>query len=434
MARETDARDAVGPLAFVDTETTSLDPHTGEVWEVAVVRRDPDGSEQSYEARWYPDLRHADPMSLAMNGFYDRVPPDRQPRDRADYGSTGHEWQHTGLTDIAERIRVLTDGASLVGMVPGFDEVRLRRFLRGWNVVPTWHYQPVDVEILIAGHLGVQPTYDSGDLSRALGIDPDDYPRHTAMGDVRWTIACYDALFDLDGQTFVAVDPAGPEGEVVSGRVRYSDDRVEVYVDGRRLEGVTSVTVEETPSEPPRPTAEIVDDLRNQIDRLVDLVPIQGTTLHGDLRAVQSTVSYLATRFDEVTEDEPENPNGESTPADLDPFDESLPLVVRLRALAARIPREDTAALVDEAADVVGAMDDAIRDLTSTNDEGREIDVDSLDAAYRILRQHSGLAGSAVVTNLPGTYDRLRTVVLDACVYLRDAGAHGPDLDEARRG
>lgn len=493
MARETDAMDAVGPLAFVDTETTSLDRRTGEIWEVAIVRRDPDGTEQSYEARWYPDLRHADPISLGMNGFYDRVPPQGKALDRADYGRTGHGWEETDLPAIAERIRVLTAGATLLGMVPSFDEVRLERFLRGWNVVPTWHYQPIDVEALIAGHLGVQPTYDSGDLSRAIGIDPEDYPRHTAMGDVRWTIACYDTLFEYDGPEFaVATEPDGDS--INLGRVEIVVPMGEVDPDV-----VALLLGHERPSG--RETGEILRDARDRLDRLVEIAEfsVGGTTIHGDLLRVQSLVSYLATRFDEdpgdvptypepegdavdarsllaqgveavrltrefvgpdvlpalpgwswfewsnaarhylgwdsIPADEPENPNGESIDPDLDPWDTSLPLVVRLRALAARIPREDTAALIDEAADVLAyATEEAGRLRTLRADDDREIDADSLDAAYRILRDHSGLPGSMVVEHLPSTYDNLRNVILDALVYLRDAGARGPEIEDGDRG
>lgn len=230
---DTDRLDVAGPLAFVDTETTSLDRRTAEVWEVAIVRRDPDGTTSSYEARWWPDLRHADPRSLAMNGFYDRA--GRRPVHRFDADADGPDWTHTDLTAIAENVRALTDGASLVGMVPSFDEHHLDRFLRGWNLVPTWHYHPIDVEALAAGHLGALPPYRSADLSRALGIDPDDYDRHTAMGDVRWTLALWDALHDggvyVEGTVeTIDVSTLDPFDETLrtSVRLRALAERIEV--------------------------------------------------------------------------------------------------------------------------------------------------------------------------------------------------------------
>jgi hypothetical protein len=35
---------------------------------------------------------------------------------------------------------------------------------------------------------------DSDALSRACGVEPPTTERHTAMGDVRWAIALYDAI------------------------------------------------------------------------------------------------------------------------------------------------------------------------------------------------------------------------------------------------
>jgi hypothetical protein len=37
-------------------------------------------------------------------------------------------------------------------------------------------------------------TVKSDDLSRAVGVDPDDYYRHTALGDCRWMRDLYDAV------------------------------------------------------------------------------------------------------------------------------------------------------------------------------------------------------------------------------------------------
>lgn len=38
------------------------------------------------------------------------------------------------------------------------------------------------------------PPWDSEAVSRAVGVNPDDFERHTAMGDVRWAMAIYDAV------------------------------------------------------------------------------------------------------------------------------------------------------------------------------------------------------------------------------------------------
>lgn len=40
--------------------------------------------------------------------------------------------------------------------------------------------------------------WDSDNLSRMVGVDPDRFDRHTAMGDALWTQAIYDRIvYDL---------------------------------------------------------------------------------------------------------------------------------------------------------------------------------------------------------------------------------------------
>ena len=39
-----------------------------------------------------------------------------------------------------------------------------------------------------------RPPWSSADISKRLGVNPDDFARHTAAGDVAWTIAMYRAI------------------------------------------------------------------------------------------------------------------------------------------------------------------------------------------------------------------------------------------------
>ena len=54
----------------------------------------------------------------------------------------------------------------------------------------------VDVEGLIAGHLGIEPPWDSEKLSNLMCVDPDEFDRHTALGDAQWAKILYDAVMD----------------------------------------------------------------------------------------------------------------------------------------------------------------------------------------------------------------------------------------------
>lgn len=40
------------------------------------------------------------------------------------------------------------------------------------------------------------PPWDSNDLSRAVGVDPDLFKRHTAMGDALWAAAIYERVME----------------------------------------------------------------------------------------------------------------------------------------------------------------------------------------------------------------------------------------------
>jgi len=116
------------------------------------------------------------------------------------------------VRDFAEAFAALTRGAHLVGAVISFDEERLRRLLRANGECPMWHYHLVDVEAMAAGWIGhldstgdiehaawgyvddAEPPWDSTNLSLAVGVDPEQFDRHTALGDARWARAIYDAL------------------------------------------------------------------------------------------------------------------------------------------------------------------------------------------------------------------------------------------------
>lgn len=237
-------------LCFVDCETTGLDPDRHEIWEVAVIlrgRTDPltrellehlardvepgsaaaevpvlleDPGDEMFVWQLPVDLARADPIALNIGGFVERRWPAGLPLD-----DLPPPFNHHAIPDVARSPRVvhsdrlgdwcrhfadLTWGAHMVGMVPSFDTERLGRLLRANGACPGWHYQPIDVETLVVGWLhgkneiasvvgiealtGLQPPWDSEALSRLAGVDPDKYPRHSAMGDACWARDVWDAV------------------------------------------------------------------------------------------------------------------------------------------------------------------------------------------------------------------------------------------------
>lgn len=202
------------PLAFVDLETTGLDPDRHEIWEIGLILR-LDGADMEYAWQLPVDLSRADPMGLRVGRFYERR---RKIGGMAPVASlhrvkypTDEQFAKAGplpVSDTAETIANLLDGCHLVGAVPSFDAAFLGPWLRSHGQAATWHYHLVDVEALAAGWLAAghdlafgppvrdkcQPPWNSNELSAAVGVDPEQFDRHTALGDARWARAIYDAV------------------------------------------------------------------------------------------------------------------------------------------------------------------------------------------------------------------------------------------------
>jgi len=172
------------PLCFIDTETTGLrrpwQTCGRQIWEVAMIRRDPTGAEEHkvlrLTDRWV-DFKKADPFALQIGHYWDR---------RAD--------ETVSESIIADEVWRMTAGCHLVGAVPSFDEESLAHLLNKNDKMPRWHYHLIDVENLAAGALGLEPPYKSDDLFAAFGVNIPEEERHTAMGDARSAMALYDAV------------------------------------------------------------------------------------------------------------------------------------------------------------------------------------------------------------------------------------------------
>ena len=191
------------PIAFVDCETTGLDPDQHQIWEVALIT--PDAREHVWQ---FPvDEMTADPFALNIGRYWDRCWPAgiREVSDldaiyeahseksrRKNFPSQGRAIKPDA--DWCRHFRDLTAGLHLAGAVVSFDEERLRRLLHRNGVLHRWHYHLVDVEALAAGKLGIAPPWKSDELSAALGVTITEDDRHTALGDAKWALRIYDAV------------------------------------------------------------------------------------------------------------------------------------------------------------------------------------------------------------------------------------------------
>lgn len=189
------------PIVFVDTETTGIHPGR-KVWEVAMIRRDETGDTET-EFFVEVDLSDADPFGLNVGRFYERHPLGRSLSGRGDDPRPPLLIPYHAAHEVA----MITHGAHLVGAVPNFDAETLAPLLREHKLIPAWHYHLIDVEALAVGYLygrwaasgaaGVRDVslpWKSSDLSLAVGVDPEQFDRHTALGDAKWARAIYDAI------------------------------------------------------------------------------------------------------------------------------------------------------------------------------------------------------------------------------------------------
>lgn len=189
------------PIAFLDVETTGLHPTEHDIWEVGLILDPPTPVlfaqqlgfmfEPAGEYLWQlpVSLAKADLIGLNIGQFNTRYKP-------ADTTDPGH---------FAYQFSQLTWGRHIIGAVPSFDTERLGTLLRANGQAAGWHYQPIDFETLIVGWLRAQGSrlqdgdllelpWNSNDLSRAVGVDPTQFDRHTALGDCQWAKACWHAV------------------------------------------------------------------------------------------------------------------------------------------------------------------------------------------------------------------------------------------------
>lgn len=187
-------------IVFMDTETLGLDIDSP-IWEFAAIRRRTleDGSHEEEGLHLF--IHHyAEPWLTGPNALPEEF--------AADYHARFNAWGAYGQSGAAELIAsFLADRPHIIGAVPDFDTTRIRHQLLAPAHIPDpWHYHLIDVENLIVGYLAgrasrgdidaglAMPPWSSDELSAAVGVDPEQFDRHTALGDVLWVRAQWDAV------------------------------------------------------------------------------------------------------------------------------------------------------------------------------------------------------------------------------------------------
>ena len=170
-------------LAFLDIETSGLNPSIHEVLEVAYVRVDLDDANSDSETHFsLPiDVMAADQKALQINKYYERADELFQIR--------------TTPMRAAAKLLVELEGYMIVGANPTFDITFLRSLLDRYALgePPTWHYRCIDLNTLAAGWVGNPLPISTQEIAEQWDV-PLSKEQHTALADARWNRAVYDAI------------------------------------------------------------------------------------------------------------------------------------------------------------------------------------------------------------------------------------------------
>ena len=157
-------------LAFIDTETTGLDPKKHEIIEIAVLIEEEGKVIDAFQSKIRPQrIEVAEPRALELNG----------------YSKNSRAWENAPLMEEVAPILIrMLDGCILVGHNPSFDEAFLREGIVRAGVSGKIPYHKIDTITLAYEHLSpLGLTKASLDAIRDfLGWSKKN--AHTAMVDV----------------------------------------------------------------------------------------------------------------------------------------------------------------------------------------------------------------------------------------------------------
>ena len=159
------------PLAFLDTETTGLDPREQEVIEVAIIKEWPDGRVEEWSTKVRPQrIENAHPRALEVNGYKER---------QADWDDA------PTFDEVAPIIVAKLDGCIIVGHNPKFDLDFLGEGLKRAGSLGKLPYHAVDTVTLVYEHLVPKgcPSLSLDQVRRFLGWSHEG--AHTALVDTR---------------------------------------------------------------------------------------------------------------------------------------------------------------------------------------------------------------------------------------------------------
>lgn len=167
-------------ICFLDTETTGLDPQLAEVIEVAVIRREHDGSESRFHTLIKPErIEDAHPKALEINGY-------AKDPSRWDDAPT--------MVEVGHQIADFTKNSVICGHNISFDEGMIAANFKRAGVRRRIPYHKIDTVTLAWEHLVPMGLDRLGmDAIRDfLGWSKEG--AHTAMKDAEDVLCLYDLI------------------------------------------------------------------------------------------------------------------------------------------------------------------------------------------------------------------------------------------------
>jgi hypothetical protein len=177
-------------LCFLDVETLGLE-REAPIWEFAAVRLRTDSSLPEFAAVSFQILHQEGSWLESLPQLF-----------ADDYRARFDIQRALPPAQAAREIHAITEGAIVAGSNPSFDMDRLGLLMDRFGITPGWHYHPLDVPSMAAGFVAHRKSFvveskldwKSSAMSQRVGIDPGDFARHTALGDVQWCLAQWHAM------------------------------------------------------------------------------------------------------------------------------------------------------------------------------------------------------------------------------------------------
>lgn len=189
-------------LLFLDTETDGLG-WDRRMWEIGMISVEYGAAGECiavdesvlHIADFRPD-ENSDTEALRIGRFSDRW--------RVDPGDVSYYWAES-LAEAMATIDDFSRDAQIIGSAPWFDTHIIEREMQGRDrivssrtyatepMTPRWYHRLRDIGSVATGYFR-EEVGGLDDVARRLGIEVDESMRHTAIGDCRLTLACWEAM------------------------------------------------------------------------------------------------------------------------------------------------------------------------------------------------------------------------------------------------